>query len=286
MDELYQQMPGPRPLILLPQQALDGHSNSAGYATPRSAVCTPHNAKSTQWRTLVCPHPPVKMHPSSAGGLTSPANNWPTPAATPVGTPRAGNWTMSQGLIRTTSAPEHMDQTGRLVQGSGRGMNPAALLEHEECCPKALTFTPPHSLSPISPGFCSLGRRRIRSFELPTAVEEDEEDLRQQRADSRRTTGGSSNQQGFAMQGVDLLAEVEDKLMNLKSESRRGSIEASFGLLSDDEGSERPQTPDADAKRRSRGFTPDEKAPLKLRGSCEDQEASVLQRRKTRLLTA
>mmetsp|Transcript_39517 Transcript_39517/g.62754 ORF Transcript_39517/g.62754 Transcript_39517/m.62754 type:complete len:214 (-) Transcript_39517:105-746(-) len=62
-------------------------------------LVTPSNAASTQWRTETCPLAPRKSSnalkqsdqtPSSVSGLKTPANLWPSPSTTPIGTSAFG----------------------------------------------------------------------------------------------------------------------------------------------------------------------------------------------------
>lgn len=100
------QIPSPKKTkqLWLPARALEVNTGSFPTATPSPMsrpVITPQNAASTHWRTVVCPKPPMKHcfrrpsidvmadDSSSSGGLCTPANLWPTPHGTPMGTPTA-----------------------------------------------------------------------------------------------------------------------------------------------------------------------------------------------------
>mmetsp|Transcript_17384 Transcript_17384/g.32736 ORF Transcript_17384/g.32736 Transcript_17384/m.32736 type:complete len:245 (-) Transcript_17384:211-945(-) len=103
---------------------------------------TPSNAATTHWRTVVCPHPPVKTlkrrpasltalgaaedTPPSSGGLMTPANLWPTPRGTPAGTPtfllERDVQPQAPGRLRARSADSATPQSRRhawqaVVQG-------------------------------------------------------------------------------------------------------------------------------------------------------------------------
>lgn len=91
--------------IMLPTAALEVNTAAVPSAAPSPMsrpTCTPTNVATTHWRTVVCPHPPVKhtrhlvrttssdLEDVSSGGLTTPSNLWPTPTnATPRASPMA-----------------------------------------------------------------------------------------------------------------------------------------------------------------------------------------------------
>jgi len=88
-----------------PSDAMSGINRGCG--TPVSLVTTPSNVATTQWRTMICPMPPVKRRPilpslafgnplgfpqldggntpnSKGSPMPSPANLWPSMPSTPI----------------------------------------------------------------------------------------------------------------------------------------------------------------------------------------------------------
>lgn len=119
------QIPSPKKTkqvsIMLPPRALEANQLTSMAPSPMSRpTVTPQNAASTQWRTVVCPHPPMKhcfRRPStidtmdtdsSSGGLCTPANLWPTPNGTPMGTPTATATPKILGFGELTLAPKQL----------------------------------------------------------------------------------------------------------------------------------------------------------------------------------
>lgn len=95
--------------IMLPSRALEVNTTTTMAPSPMSwSTCTPQNAASTHWRTVVCPNPPAKHNyrrssmtldtadGTSSGGLRTPATQWPSPAGTPTGTPTAAQTPRAQ----------------------------------------------------------------------------------------------------------------------------------------------------------------------------------------------
>lgn len=118
-------IPSPKKLkqgaLMLPRLALDSNISMLATPTPSPmAIATPQNVATTHWRTVVCPHPPMKHHfyrkqnnemsddSSSNGGLVTPANLWPSPCGTPMGTPTAATSAFGFGYGTPTVAPANV----------------------------------------------------------------------------------------------------------------------------------------------------------------------------------
>jgi hypothetical protein len=90
-------------------------------------MCTPSNAASTQWRTVTCPRPPSKNYfkeddGSSSGGLVTPANLWPSPNGTPLGTPTTAaiGFGFSAADISAAASTSPILKSAQLSPGLGR----------------------------------------------------------------------------------------------------------------------------------------------------------------------
>jgi len=94
--------------------------------TPGIPICTPSNAASTQWRTVTCPRPPSKNYfkedDGSSGGLVTPANLWPSPNGTPLGTPTTAaiGFGFSAADITAASITSPIMQSAQLSPGLAR----------------------------------------------------------------------------------------------------------------------------------------------------------------------
>lgn len=109
--------------IMLPKKAIEGNSTlPTPTPSPMSRpLCTPSNAATTHWRTVVCPHAPDKYprgffrknddvpsdfsetssgDPKTPANLVPPANLWPSPAGTPTAaaTPSARTFGFGFGI--------------------------------------------------------------------------------------------------------------------------------------------------------------------------------------------
>lgn len=138
-----QKQVAPKPRLQLQRPTLpDQLFTSSNVGTPCAmsvvtptalTMCTPINAASTQWRTMICPHAPVKraspsIHvnvestPTSSDGLCTPVNYWPSCTSTPV-----GNYLLP--------SPKNHNMVGQFCQGQGSGAQispssaPAVIME-------------------------------------------------------------------------------------------------------------------------------------------------------------
>mmetsp|Transcript_5298 Transcript_5298/g.14990 ORF Transcript_5298/g.14990 Transcript_5298/m.14990 type:complete len:245 (-) Transcript_5298:193-927(-) len=141
-----QKQVAPKPRLQLQRPSLQDHAaacSSAGTpcavaATPTSRpLCTPTSAVSTQWRTMVCPHAPVKRvsrqpFPASADstpgsdGLRTPVNVWPAYAGTPMAfcaqaSPMGRTWVRSFNQDPSSLTPEKVLISPTAATGAGVG---------------------------------------------------------------------------------------------------------------------------------------------------------------------
>jgi len=132
--------------------------------TPGIPICTPSNAASTQWRTVTCPRPPSKSYfkedDASSSGLVTPANLWPSPNGTPLGTPTtaaigfgfsAADIARVSQDISAASISSPILQTAQLSPGLGR---PALMRAYSDSAAFSQVFrsAPLQTITDDSPG--------------------------------------------------------------------------------------------------------------------------------------